>query len=321
MKVSVIVPAHKLDDHLTRCLRSLEALDFPQDAHEVLVVTDGVEAGRFFDDFRVRHLAAPKGGPARARNLGISQARGELVAFTDSDCLVHRDWLTELLRCLDDPKVAGAGGAQLSPPDQAPFGRMVQRFFTAINFIGGYTREHANLRPVDHNPSCNSIYRRQILEEVGGFDESLFPGEDLDLDLRLTRQGWLLLYNPSAAVYHFRPTGLAGFAKMMERYGRFSGGLMTRRHGFFRKICYEPVALLLLTGATLVIWSVNPIAGAAWILGLLLALLFFFRIKTGSTAEALTCTALLFTTLASWNLGFARGFFFPPARVTAPAPA
>lgn len=321
VKVSVIVPAHLLDDHLTRCLRSLEALDFPRDAHEVLVVTDGVEAGRFFEDFHVRHLTAPKGGPARARNLGISQARGELVAFTDSDCLVRQDWLTELLRCLDDPRVAGAGGAQLSPPDEGPFGRTVQRFFTAISFIGGYTREHAELRPVDHNPSCNSIYRKQVLEQVGGFDESLFPGEDLDLDLRLTAKGWQLLYNPAAAVYHFRPTGLFGFARMMERYGRFSGGIMTRRHGFFRKICYEPAALVLLLSATLALCLLNPMAGAAWILGLLLALLLFFRHKTGSVAEGLACTALLFTTLASWNLGFARGFFFPPANVTAPAPA
>lgn len=311
--VSVVVPAHRLDELLARCLRSLERLDYPEDRREVLVVTDGVEAGRFLDDFEVRAIAMKKGGPARARNLGISQASGELVAFTDSDCLVHQDWLTELTRCFQEAgQVAGAGGAQLSPADEAPLGLAIQRFFVAISFIGGYTREHASVKEVDHNPSCNSIYRKDLLASVGGFDEALFPGEDLDLDVRLRMQGYRLIYNPAAVVHHYRPTSLAGFARMMERYGRFSGGYLTRRYGFFRSISYLPLVTAALASITAALCATSPAAGAAWILGLVVVLVLFFLIKTEDLGQALGCAGLLLVTLASWNMGFARGFFSSP---------
>ena len=311
--VTVVVPAHRLDPVLARCLEALERLEYPPRRREVIVVCDGVEGATFFDDFHVTALSVPRGGPARARNIGLKRARGELVAFTDSDCLVHPRWLAELTRCFDHtPRVAGAGGAQLSPPDEAPLGLAIQRFFVAISFIGGYTREHAHLTEVEHNPSCNAIYRRDALEEVGGFDESLFPGEDLDLDVRLRRRGYRLIYNPAAVVHHYRPASLGGFARMMERYGRFSGAILTRRYGFFRGISYLPLATAAAACATAALWAASPPAGAAWVLGLLVVVLLFFWIKTEDLAQALACAGLLVVTLASWNFGFARGLLVTP---------
>ena len=292
--VSVVVPTHRVDTMLTRCLRALSRLDYPAEQREVLVVADGVEAGGALDGLDVEVIAAPRGGPARARNLGLERARGELVAFTDSDCLVRPDWLTELVRCFDHgDRVAGAGGAQLSPDDEAPLGRAIQRFFVAISFVGGYTREHRQLREVEHNPSCNSIYRAGMLAEVGGFDESLFPGEDLDLDLRLRRLGYRLMYNPAAVVQHYRPTSLAGFARMMERYGRFSGGVLTRRHGFFRPISYLPLFTAAMIAATAAMIATSPPAGAGWVLGLVVVTVLFFWVKTGDLGHGLACAGLL----------------------------
>ena len=317
--VSVVVPAHRMDPVLARCLDALERLDYPEDRREVLVVCDGVEPGRFFDGRDVQVIAAPKGGPARARNLGVRQAGGVLVAFTDSDCLVHRGWLTELTRCFDQgAEIAGAGGAQLSPDDEAPLGRAIQRFFVSISFIGGYTREHAQPTEVEHNPSCNAMYRKDALVEVGGFDEVLFPGEDLDLDVRLRQRGYRLMYNPAAVVRHYRPASVLGFARMMERYGRFSGGYLTRRHGFFRGISYLPLATAAAACATAALYVASPPAGAAWVLGLVVVLILFFWIKTEDLGQALACTGLLLVTLASWNLGFARGLVHFPDRGAMP---
>lgn len=305
--VSIIVPAHKLDACLRRCIRSLEALDFPDERYEIIVVTDGVEHGGFFEGLRVRAIPMDKAGPAAARNKGASLAQGEFLAFTDSDCLVYGGWLQELLRCFEDQGVAGVGGAQLSPPDDTPFGKSVQTFFVAISFIGGYTRRHRDVRPVEHNPSCNVCYRRSAFEQEGGFDPSLFPGEDLDLDLRLRRRGQRLIYNPAAVVYHYRPARLSAFARMMERYGMFSGGYLTRRYGFFRKISYEPIALLLALCAVLGITFISPLLGAQIILAILFSLLIYFWWKTGSISAATSCVSLLLVTLLYWNIGYIKG--------------
>lgn len=89
----MVVPAHRMDHMLARCLEALEGLDYPAHRREVMVICDGVEPGRFFDGLDVSVVATDRGGPARARNLGIRQAAGELVAFTDSDCLVHLQWV------------------------------------------------------------------------------------------------------------------------------------------------------------------------------------------------------------------------------------
>jgi len=307
--VSIIVPVHKLDACLRRCIRSLEEVDFPDERYEIIVVTDGVEQGGFFDGLRVRVIPMDRAGPAAARNVGASQAQGEFLAFTDSDCLVQAGWLQELLRCFDHRDVAGVGGAQLSPPDDTSFGKSVQTFFVAISFIGGYTRKHEDVRPVEHNPSCNVCYRRSAFEQEGGFDPSLFPGEDLDLDLRLRRRGHRLMYNPAAVVYHYRPARLSGFARMMERYGKYSGGYLTRRHGFFRKISYEPIALLLALFTVLGVSLINPLLGAQIILALLFSLLLYFWWKTGSIKTAVSCVNLLLVTLLYWNIGYLKGLF------------
>ena len=124
---SVIVPVHTLGPPLDRCLLSLESLDFPDDQYEIVVVTDGVEPGTYFDDFHVHLVRSQGSGPSAARNAGIAVARGDFVAFTDSDCLVHDRWLTELLGCFTAEEIAGAGGSQQSPDDECRFGSRVQQ--------------------------------------------------------------------------------------------------------------------------------------------------------------------------------------------------
>ena len=96
---SVIVPTRDRPDRLVRCLRALAQLDYPGDAFEVVVVDDGsriaieqvVEALQ--TEFQVSVLRTPACGPAAARNVGVANARGDYVAFTDDDCIPRVDWL------------------------------------------------------------------------------------------------------------------------------------------------------------------------------------------------------------------------------------
>ena len=300
--VSVVIAARNAQATLAPCLEAATALDHP--SYEVIVVDDGsrdatVEVGRAYG--KVRVIETTPGGPARARNIGIGAARGGIVAFTDSDCVPERSWLGELEKGFADPEVAGVGGDQFSPGDETPFGREVQGFFKGIGFMTDYIATAAALVETEHNPSCNAAYRREVLEEVGGFDEGLWPGEDLDLDVRIRSLGYKLLYNPAARVAHYRPRTYRGLARMMRRYGACQWPLM-QRYGFFRKIYYLPLALA---------------AGAAFLTGVLfrspqawpvlivpaLAALGWFRLKTGDWRRSLRWLSFLAVTLASWHWG------------------
>ena len=104
--------------------------------------------------------------------------------------MVDRRWLTELEKGFDNPDVAGVGGDQKSPEDETERGRLIQEFLKTIGFITDYIKTNAEMKETTHNPSCNSAYRKSILEEVGGFDETLWPAEDVELDLKIHRLGY-----------------------------------------------------------------------------------------------------------------------------------
>ena len=307
-RVTVIVAARNAAATIEKCLAALGVqggVDF-----EVIVADDGSgddtrAMAASFDGVRVLEL--DWGGPARARNVGVRAARGEIVAFTDADCVPHPDWLRELVRCFDDPDVAGAGGDQVSPEDETPFGRRVQEFFKAIGFMTDYIRSGASpggIRETTHNPSCNSAYRKAVFEEVGGFSEDQFPGEDVELDLKLRRLGHKLVYNPAAVVGHYRPRNCRALASMMRRYGAGERRLV-EKHGFMRPLDFLPFLIL---GGGFVPAALIMMHPALWPLFFLpwIAALDLFWKRTSDLGLSLQYTLFLTIVTACWNWGFIR---------------
>jgi glycosyltransferase involved in cell wall biosynthesis len=310
-RVSVIIAARNAAATIEKCLTALGAqkgVNF-----EIIVAddesSDGTRAtARSFDHVRVLEL--DWGGPSRARNLGVRAARGEIVAFTDADCVPHPNWLRELVRCFDDPDVAGAGGDQVSPEDETPFGRRVQEFFKTIGFMTDYIQSGAspgtigNIRGTTHNPSCSSAYRKAVFEEVGGFSENQFPGEDVELDLKLRRLGHKLVYNPAAVVGHYRPRNCRALASMMRRYGAGERRLV-RKYGFLRPLDFLPFFIsiggLVLAVVTVCYPATWPVILAPW-----LAALGCFWVRTRDIARSLQYTLFLTIAVACWNWGFVR---------------
>jgi GT2 family glycosyltransferase len=290
-------------------LDSLLALDYL--SYEVILVDDGstddtAEIARSYNAFRLIEL--PKGGPSRARNEGIRYAGGRLVAFTDSDCVVDRDWLTELEKGFIDQNVAGVGGMQRSPVDETEVGKTFQEFMQTVGFVTGYLQAGRAMQETNHNPSCNVAYKREVLGKVGGFDESLWPGEDVEIDLKIRRLGYKLIFNPAAMVGHYRPTTYRSFAHMIMRYGHCQGRLV-RKYGLFRLLHYVPVALaafVAVLAALLVMWPgawpvlfVPPLSALVW-----------FWLKARNLKQALRFVALFFFTLVIWNYGFVAGSLY-----------
>ena len=308
-EVCVVVPAYNEERHVEECIRSLLEVNYPKDKLRLIFVDDCStdSTPEIIKEYARKHghlsyLKTCGAGPSKARNLGTEVCDAEFVAFTDADCTVDREWIRELLKGFTSPEVAGVGGVQRAHREETEFGRCVQLFLELSGIVGEYTRSSRHPVEVEHNPSCCSMYRRRVLLEAGGFQEDLWPGEDVELDHRLRRSGYRLMHVPGAVVYHRRPQSWRAFAKMMRSYGGVQAYLL-RKYGFFRRMHYVPFATLAMAAAWLLAslayppLLLLPAGAAALVLVLLLG-------RTGSLTRSLRVLALLATAVVFWNLGF-----------------
>ena len=312
--VAAVIASYNAEQTLGKCIDSLLGADYPHEKLHVVVVDDGSTDGtrqvvaRYAD--RVTLVETERNiGPSQARNLGVRHSAADYVCFTDADCTVARDWVRELLAAFK-PNVGAVGGTQLCPTDETPFGRVVQKYLETVGFVGGYTRRHRVAVEVDHNPSCNVMYKREVFDEVGGFLAGLWPGEDVEFALRVRALGYRIFYNPRARVYHYRPRTLREFSRMMRRYGQWSGGYLTRRHGFFRPLSYEPLAVAAGLLGALIVWRLlGLMALGVVILAVALIIVAIFWHGTRRFREAFLLVMLFAVTLVVWNAGFCAGLF------------
>ncbi|MBC8228413.1 glycosyltransferase family 2 protein, partial [bacterium] len=112
--VSVVIPAYNAEKEIPSCLDSLLNQTFPKEQCEIIVVNDGSTDGtekivRKYDGVKI--ITQANQGPAAARNNGVSESKGDIIVFTDSDCVPEEDWLEEMLKPFNDTEVVGVQGA------------------------------------------------------------------------------------------------------------------------------------------------------------------------------------------------------------------
>ncbi len=203
MQFSIVIPTFNRKSTLRQTLTSLIAQDDAE--YEIIVVDDGSSDGTremIAREFPSVHCTAQNHrGPAVARNRGIAESRGEIIAFTDDDCLPPRNWLTRLADGYARyPRVAGVGGGLVAPKqllEKNVFARY--ELFLSQHFYRAGRQEYLGGFECPAGGTANISYRRLVLDEVNGFDEN-FPvaaGEDADLKLRICQRGHQLLYVPT----------------------------------------------------------------------------------------------------------------------------
>jgi mycofactocin system glycosyltransferase len=196
----------------------------------VVVVDDGsVPAVETPTGTVLRH-SRPR-GPAAARNTGWRQAETDLVAFVDADCEPSPGWLDPLLPHFGDPRV-GAVAPRITAGDTSRLPASLAAYERARPALdrGPWP---ASVRPrsrVPFVPAAVLVVRRTSLEAVGGFDETLRVGEDVDCIWRLAAAGWTIRYEPLAAVPHRARRGTGAWLRQRFRYGT-SAAPLARRHG------------------------------------------------------------------------------------------
>lgn len=215
---SVVIPTYRRPERLAGCLRSLEALDYPRDRFEVIVVDDGggLSLPSLQAPLDVVLLTQPHAGPATARNTGAATARGAYLAFTDDDCRPDPAWLQAMAARVAEAPDHAIGGRTINGLPDNPFStasQLLVDFLYAWHFDHGQTRFFA---------SNNLVAPTELFLARGAFDAEfrLAAGEDREFCHRWGRSGGRFTYAPEALVRHEHHLNAWSFWRQHFTYGR-----------------------------------------------------------------------------------------------------
>jgi glycosyltransferase involved in cell wall biosynthesis len=213
--VSVIIPAYNASATIGRTLTALKSQDY-SGTFEVIVVDDGSndKTANIVSTFTcVRYARQDNAGPASARNHGARLALGEFLAFTDSDCVPHPDWISQLMAGFGRDIGVVAGSYGIANPESA----LARDVWAEIIW------RHVHLMPDFPNAfgGYNFCVKKNVFEGVGGFNSGYLhaSGEDNDLSYKITKSGWQIYFQRKALVDHYHPISVRRYLKEQFRHG------------------------------------------------------------------------------------------------------
>ncbi len=280
-KVSVIVPTYRDWDRLGVCLSALAAQSYPAELLEIVVADNDPSAGlpptvRLPSNARV--IAAPRKGSFAARNAALAEARGDILLFTDADCVPDPDWCAAAVGYLQrHPDLARVGGAiRLMPSGPTP--GVADVYETAFAF------PQEKYVAIGWSPTANMGAWRRVFESVGPFDDAHYSGGDHEWGMRADAAGHRIGYCADAAVAH--PARTLGEILIKRR--RMSGAKLGRRIAHKGRVRLVPAYVLKLLGRA--IPPVSPIGRLAGLHELparhrLMAYLFHYYMKLDAEIE------------------------------------
>ncbi|MCS6881935.1 MAG: glycosyltransferase [Oscillochloridaceae bacterium] len=216
--ISVIIGVYNGAEMIGKCLESLLEQNYPRHLYDVIVVENGSHDNTIdvVRRYPVRLYQNPVRGLAAARNYGLERSDAEIIATTDADCVAHPAWLQELVKPYADPAVGGVGGyiGAYVHSERTIVEMFLDEYAPLVNFISG---EHEFL---PHLYGANASYRRELLLQIGGYNERLITAEDVDVSWRIQLQtGARLVYAEQAIIYHHHRTTEQGLARLYQHYG------------------------------------------------------------------------------------------------------
>lgn len=229
LRISAIVCTRNGSATLRECLAALGRQTHVD--YEVIVVDDGstdatADIARSFPFVRYAHQ--PAAGLSAARNRGAAEATGEILAYTDDDCMPDQDWLARLATAYDDPQWVAAGGPNIPPPPR----NRIEAIVAAAP--GAPTHVLLCDEEAEHLPGCNFSVRKEALLAIGGFrDEFTTAGDDVDICWRLRAAGGRLRFVASAMVWHHRRFTVRAYLRQQSGYGHAEALLMKRHPSRF----------------------------------------------------------------------------------------
>ena len=316
-RISIVIPVRNEELFMEQCIRGLKGLDYPPDRFEV-IFADGRSTDRTAEIARLhgyRVVDNPGLKISAGRNEGFAASKGEIVVFTDADCIFDPQWLRKAVGYFRSrPDVGGLSGPTPVPDDQNAFGKAVGIVFDLAGMAGGtvHRSSHDEAGIVDDLPGCNCFYRREALLTVMPTNTSLFSNEDVEMNAALRRNGVKLLMTPDVSVCHYKRSSPKRFWKQMHTFaigrlqlGRREPSFLKPSHWFIGAAL--PVCFLAFVAAGFfvpAVWAAGLFALAA--VAALIFLYYGFKFSFKISANLLLALALFLT---AWPLGFLRELF------------
>ncbi|MCL5068196.1 MAG: glycosyltransferase [Thaumarchaeota archaeon] len=268
--VSIVVPAYNEEKEIQNALSEMKKQTYPNT--EVIVIDDGStdktfeaarESGNSIKNFLI--VKTNHAGPSASRNAGVKQSKGDIVFFGECDCVYDQDYLEQAVKCLEQEPEAGAvclTGAPLIERNT-----IANRCVNLENIL-----QHNLLNSGKIKPFYAWVYRKSVLEQINGFDETLFQAEDKDLFQRAIQAGCKVAWVPGIHWRHKRSETMIELAgKWFSRARmRLLYSLKHRRRFDIGKSIF-PVWLLIL-GLVLMVFV--PLLGSALVLLVALGILY-----------------------------------------------
>ncbi|MEM7771130.1 MAG: glycosyltransferase [Cyanobacteria bacterium P01_E01_bin.6] len=218
--VSVIIPVFNDSARLFQCLKALENQTYSQELHEIIVVDNGSdedikELSKVFS--HVTFTDEARTGSYAARNRGISLAKGDVIAFTDADCIPDSSWIEKGVQALNHASncgmVAGKINLFFKNPDHPT---LVEMYDSVMAF-----HQKKFISKLRYGATANVFTFKSVIQEVGTFNEALKSNGDREWGQRVYRAGYEQVYGEDACVAH---PARRTFSELYKRTIRITGG-------------------------------------------------------------------------------------------------
>ena len=233
-EVSVVVPIYNGEADLPDLIECLRSQTYPPDKVEYVLVDNNsrdrtsaiINTAAKFNPITIRHLTENQiQSSYAARNKGIHNSKGEIIAFTDADCRPESDWLENLVKPFVNPEIGLSAGEILALPGKTILEQHADRQNTL-------SQKHTLIHPFcAYGQTANLAVRKQVLAQVGLFRPYLTSGGDADLCWRILQQtSYKLHFAESAIVRHRHRSTMKQLQSQWYRYGQ-SNKYLHELHG------------------------------------------------------------------------------------------
>ncbi|MDQ4140855.1 MAG: glycosyltransferase family 2 protein [Bacteroidota bacterium] len=197
--VSVIIPTYRDWKRLSLCIDALDKQTYPKSSFEVIIVNndpkDQIPVNYYIPE-NIKITTESKSGSYAARNKGIGLAKGEIFAFTDSDCIPHADWLKNAVQYFEEN------------PDYDRIGGKVELFFSGSQYTVAEAYEMVYAFRQDENVkhgrsvTANMFTKKRVLDKIGLFNQTMYSGGDFEWGKRATANNFKIGYAPNVIIKH-----------------------------------------------------------------------------------------------------------------------